>query len=147
MVNNEMLLGEPKTENGYRTIMMNNMTYDILQEHKAAQQKFIKEFMKSRYNKKKNLVFARDDGEYLHRSTCAKWLDKITEGSGYEFISLHSLRHACATLLLNNGVDLKVVSNHLGHHDIGITADVYCDVLRSQKLKVANVLDIVLEKD
>ena len=86
-------------------------------------------------------------GEYLHRSTCAKWLDKITEGSGYEFISLHSLRHACATLLLNNGVDLKVVSNHLGHHDIGITADVYCDVLRSQKLKVANVLDIVLEKD
>ena len=65
MVNNEMLLGEPKTENGYRTIMMNNMTYDILQEHKAAQQKFIKEFMKSRYNKKKNLVFARDDRRIL----------------------------------------------------------------------------------
>ena len=43
MVNNEMLLRvNLKTENGYRTIMMNNMTYDILQEHKDIQQKFIK---------------------------------------------------------------------------------------------------------
>lgn len=146
-VNREMILGEPKTENGYRTIMMNNMTYDILQEHKIQQEEFIKEFMKSRYNRKMNLVFARDNGEYLHRSTCSKWLENIIKGSSYEFISLHSLRHACATLLLNNGVDLKVVSNHLGHHDIGITADVYCDVLRSQKMKVANILDIVLEDD
>lgn len=146
-VNNQMILGEPKTENGYRAIMMNKMTYDILLEHKTKQQIFINDLMKSRYNIKRNLVFARDDGEYLHRATCAKWLQKIVNGSDYEFISLHSLRHACATLLLNNGVDLKVVSSHLGHHDIGITADVYCDVLRSQKLKVANVLDVVLEND
>ncbi|EHJ7843464.1 tyrosine-type recombinase/integrase [[Clostridium] innocuum] len=58
------------------------------------------------------------------------------------YIYLHSLRHACATLLLNNGIDLNVVSKHLGHHDIGITADIYRDVLLSQKKTVANPMSL-----
>jgi len=37
-------------------------------------------------------------------------------------------------------VDLKVVSEHLGHGDIGVTANVYADVLRSTKAKVANLI-------
>lgn len=144
-VDGNVILGEPKTKNGFRTIVMNNMTYEVLKEHQKHQKELISE-MRSRYNKKKNLVFARNDGEYLHRATVAKQLESVVKGSTYEYISLHSLRHACATLLLNSGVDLKVVSNHLGHHDIGITADVYCDVLQSQKVKVAQVMDIILDK-
>ena len=33
----------------------------------------------------------------------------------------HSLRHACATHLINNGISLKEISNHLGHTDIEAT--------------------------
>lgn len=36
-------------------------------------------------------------------------------------ITVHSLRHANATLLLMNGVDLKIVSAHLDHNDIQTT--------------------------
>ncbi len=55
------------------------------------------------------------------------------------------INHINATLLLNSGVDLKVVSEHLGHCDIGVTANVYADVLKSTKAKVANLIELKLE--
>jgi site-specific recombinase XerD len=43
-------------------------------------------------------------------------------------------------LLLNSGVDLKVVSEHLGHSDISVTADIYADVLAETRRKTADVI-------
>lgn len=54
----------------------------------------------------------------------------------------HTVRNA--TLLLNSGVDLKVVSDHLGHCDIGVTANIYADVLKSTKAKVADHVSLKL---
>ncbi len=54
------------------------------------------------------------------------------------------MRHLNATLLLNNGVDLKVVSDHLGHSDISTTANIYADVLKSTKAKVADLIALKL---
>lgn len=41
----------------------------------------------------------------------------------FEDMTLHQLRHCNATMLLNSGIDLKVVSEHLGHCDVNITAE------------------------
>ncbi|PON13755.1 hypothetical protein C2W62_32695 [Candidatus Entotheonella serta] len=41
----------------------------------------------------------------------------------------HYLRHTCATLLLQQGVHAKVVSELLGHSSIGLTLDTYSHVL------------------
>ena len=60
-------------------------------------------------------------------------------------MTLHKFRHCNATILLNIGVDLKVVSEHLGHCDIGVTANIYADVLKSTKAKVANLVTLKLE--
>ncbi len=40
---------------------------------------------------------------------------------------------------------MKVVSEHLGHCDIGVTANIYADVLKSTKAKVANLVTLKLE--
>ena len=56
-------------------------------------------------------------------------------------MTLHKLRHCNATLILNSGVDLKVISEHLGHCDIGVTANIYADVLQKQKVSLAATLD------
>jgi integrase len=40
-------------------------------------------------------------------------------------VGLHTLRHSAATVMLTNGVPLKVVSEILGHASIAITGDVY----------------------
>ena len=56
-------------------------------------------------------------------------------------MTLHCLRHSNATLLLNSGVDLKVVSEHLGHSDVGTTANIYTDVLDNMKRKTAEIIE------
>lgn len=44
-------------------------------------------------------------------------------------IRFHDLRHTHATLLLRQGVHVKVVSERLGHSTVGITLDTYSHVL------------------
>jgi site-specific recombinase XerD len=49
-------------------------------------------------------------------------------------VRFHDLRHAAATLMLASGIDLKVVSELLGHSTIATTANVYAGVLDSVKV-------------
>lgn len=61
--------------------------------------------------------------------------------------SVHFLRHANATLLLMNDVDLKIVSAHLDHSNISITADIYADVLQEKQKYISQLIDLQLEDD
>lgn len=94
-----------------------------------------------------NLVFAGNTGNYINRHTVSARLASIKKGTDYESISVHFLRHANATLLLMNDVDLKIVSAHLGHSDINITADTYTDVLHARQNFVADLVDLNLEDE
>lgn len=51
------------------------------------------------------------------------------EAAGLPPIRLHDLRHVAATLMLAAGIDIKVVSETLGHSDTRITRDTYQSVL------------------
>lgn len=55
--------------------------------------------------------------EYQFRRMLASW--------DFPTIRFHDLRHSYATLMLDHGVDLKIISDVLGHSDIAITADTY----------------------
>ena len=50
---------------------------------------------------------------------------KILKDAGLEHLRFHDLRHTFATMALQNGVDVKTVSNMLGHYDAGFTLSVY----------------------
>lgn len=53
---------------------------------------------------------------------------------------MHGLRHTHATMLLEAGVPLKVVSERLGHSSVSITADTYQHVLDHMQDKAAEAL-------
>jgi integrase len=55
--------------------------------------------------------------------------DLLVAASSLPPIRLHDLRHGAATLMLAAGVDVKVVSDTLGHSDTRITRDIYQSVL------------------
>ncbi|RZE94251.1 hypothetical protein C0L86_21960 [Streptomyces sp. SCA2-2] len=54
--------------------------------------------------------------------------------AGLRSIRFHDLRHSTATLLLEQGVELVVIKELIGHAHIGVTATVYAHVrLRLQR--------------
>lgn len=57
---------------------------------------------------------------------------------------LYDLRHTCATLLLQRGVHIKVVSERLGHKDIAMTLRTYAHVLPSMQQDAVMKLDDLL---
>ena len=59
----------------------------------------------------------------------------------------HALRHTFATLLLYNGVDIKTVSELLGHSDVNITYNTYIHVIKEQKAKAVASLPNLIHKD
>lgn len=54
---------------------------------------------------------------------------------------IHSLRHTFATTLILNGEDIKVVSELLGHSDVGTTMRTYYHTIEKQKNKAVHKLD------
>ena len=81
------------------------------------------------------MVFTSVCGNYKDRSYLNTSFKKILCGSEFEFMTLHCLRHSNATLLLNNGIDIKIVSEHLGHSNISTTGNIYTAVLASSRKK------------
>ncbi len=65
-------------------------------------------------------------------------LVRRVKASGLPRIRFHDLRHTFATLALQAGVPLKVVSDILGHKNISITADLYSHVIPAMQEDAAS---------
>ncbi len=102
-------------------------------------------YLKNVYQNK-NLVFTNPFGDFIHRNSVGTRLNKINQGTDYEYIPVHFLRHVNATLLLMNNVDIKVVSAHLGHNIYLSPLIIYAYVFNSMNQKVAQHIDFDLEK-
>jgi integrase len=61
-------------------------------------------------------------------------------------VTFHDLRHTHATWLLESGVDLKTVSQRLGHSSITVTADVYSHVTRRMQKDAVNKLEKMMQE-
>lgn len=72
-----------------------------------------------------NLVFTNSVGAPVHPTHALKRFQRLMKGAGLPPIRLHDLRHTYATMLIEAGVPIKVVSELLGHSSIEITLRVY----------------------
>lgn len=73
-------------------------------------------------------VFVTEFGEPCDPRNALRALQSAARVAGLPNIGLHTLRHTAATVMLEGGVPMKVVSEILGHQGIAITADVYSHV-------------------
>jgi integrase len=80
------------------------------------------------------LVFTTPNGRPLDPGNLTRRFRRLLHKTGLRTIRFHDLRHSTATLLLEQGVDLVVIKELLGHAHIGVTAGVYAHVrLRLQR--------------
>jgi integrase len=59
-------------------------------------------------------------------------------------VRFHELRHTCATLLLERGVPVKMVSEMLGHASVGITLDLYAHVTETMQHQAVAAMEAAL---
>lgn len=86
-------------------------------------------------------------GDYVSRNSLSNRFKQMVADTPISFMTLHMLRHSNASLLINHGVDIKIVSEHLGHNEIGTTADIYADVFASTKIATASLIDEALKEE
>ncbi|MBO1515674.1 tyrosine-type recombinase/integrase [Metabacillus bambusae] len=91
-------------------------------------------------------LFCNEDGTHFYPTTPTTWWRRFTKRAGVRFIRLHDLRHTSATLLINQGVHAKIISDRLGHSDIRITMNTYGHALQKADQEAANKLNDIFTK-
>ncbi|MEU4368232.1 site-specific integrase [Micromonospora chersina] len=76
------------------------------------------------------LFFVRPDGRAWHPNSVTQRFRRLVKQAGLPPIRLHDVRHGAATLALDAGVDIKVVSDQLGHSTTTLTRDTYQSVVK-----------------
>lgn len=77
----------------------------------------------------------------LDYDAVTKWFRAWQPRVGLDKIRFHDLRHTHATLLLYQGIDIKTISERLGHSNIGITMNIYTHVVRELDTNAAKAID------
>ena len=135
----EWFLGPTKTKTSERALKLGAYTKELLLKHKAEQNK-LKAIVGDNWVYP-NLVFTSVIGNYYDRSYVNRALKKILTNNDIPPISAHGLRHSNASLMINNGIDVKAVSEHLGHCNIAITGDIYSHIFEEYKTRIAQCLE------
>lgn len=97
------------------------------------------------FNNKNLFVFTDAIGQPMKYSTLSGHLKNILQSHGLPDIRFHDLRHSFATLSLENGDDIKVVSEALGHATTAFTMDVYSHVTDTMKKRSSDRMQAYID--
>jgi integrase len=128
----------PKTKNGFRTIKLGDEMVELLNQHFVLQ---LDERATARKWENLGLIFPSVVGTPLNPPNVVREFRSLLKRAGLPKIRFHDLRHTAASLMLNNGVDVLVVSRRLGHSKASITLDVYGHLIPSGQEKVAHLIE------
>lgn len=141
-------INTPKTKAGVRNIpMMDFVKEAFLLEKKNQEESGIS--CRASVDCYTDFIFINRFGDVQHQGTLNKAIRRIIRDCNDEVFlktkkkdpvllppfSCHSLRHTFTTRLCEEGVNIKVIQDILGHKDISTTLDIYADVTKDLKKK------------
>lgn len=89
-------------------------------------------------------MFCHPDGKAFHQERPYLWFRAFLKKNKLRYIRFHDLRHTSATLLINQGVHAKIISERFGHGNINTTMNVYGHALRSADQSAADKFEKIL---
>jgi len=132
----------PKTKAGVRRIDLGENTLRILREHR--QRQFTQMQLVGEKWQENDLIFPSEIGTAFDRDNLLRRFKRILKDAGLPAIRFHDLRHTGASLMLNNGIPVMIVSRRLGHARPSITLDVYGHLIPGKQKEVAMLMDQLL---
>ena len=105
-----VVVTEPKTEGSVRDIPISSIVLEQLKEQKVYDSEY---------------VFPKRDGEGYDNRSIQKHFEKLAKRLEIQNKSFHTLRHTFATNALESGMDIKTLSEILGHSDVTTTLNYY----------------------
>ncbi len=143
-IRKEFIIKEPKTLHSKRAVSLSPSLATLLREYREDQELMRKQMGSTLNNE--DFVFSWPDGRPMDPDVVTQAFHRIAGQAGLKNIRLHDLRHTHATLMLKAGVHPKVVSERLGHANIGITLDTYSHVLPGIQEAAAERFDRIFEE-
>lgn len=140
---NGIIIKQPKTDSGIRTIAISETLVNELKKHKIKQMenkmKFGNEYEDN------NMVCCYEDGHLFNPKRFSAKFNELLKKNKLPHIRFHDLRHSHASLLVKMGIQPKEISSRLGHSNIGITMDLYSHVYEEVDREVADRFDKLIK--
>jgi integrase len=139
-------IGPPKTKTALRDIQgIDPHLLAALREHRVRQNE--RRLALGAAWQDNDLVFPTAIGTPVNPNNLARDYNRWVQQAGVPRIRIHDHRHTHASLLLQMGTDVKVVSERLGHSRASITMDVYSHVTSRQHVEAGDRIGAALFGD
>lgn len=135
-----------KTESSTRTVVITPGLVGVLKVHREEMMERAKRLGKEW--SETDLVFPNTRGNMVHIRNLQASLYKIFSKAGIKGATMHTLRHTYATRCFEAEVDIKAISEQLGHANVKTTYNIYVHLLKDTKAKEIaklNGIDKLLE--
>ncbi len=133
----------PKTRRSRRVVDLDPVTVETLQRHRSRQRE--QHLALGVTATASDRVFTGDLGEPLRPNSVGQAFRRLVVSADVPVIRLHDLRHTHASHLLRAGVNVKVVSDRLGHASVSFTLDTYGHVMPGQQAEAAAAAAALLD--
>ena len=140
-----LILEPPKTNAGRRMVDLDSSTVEVLAEHRRAQAE-TRAMMREAYDHR-GRVFADAIGDWVHPQRLYTTVKSYGRRVGHGSMSVRSLRHFHASLMLQNRENIVVVSKRLGHANVSITSDIYAHALPGWQKQAAEAFAKAMDAD
>ncbi|KMY43397.1 hypothetical protein AC622_03290 [Bacillus sp. FJAT-27916] len=120
-----LIVKDLKTKKSKRQISISPYVVKVLTEHRQVQGREKSQFFGYR---EEGIVFPTNKGMYKDPNNILRTFNRYIEKAEVPKITIHDLRHLHATLMLESGVNPKIVAERLGHSRVGVTLDLYSHV-------------------
>ena len=132
----------PKSRRSRRVIDLDADTVALLKRHRTTQLEMYLRLGATA--SASDRVFTNEIGTPIRPDSVGQAFVRLVKESGIPLIRLHDLRHTHASHLLLAGINIKVVSERLGHSSVSFTLDTYAHVMPGQQAEAASAAAALL---
>ncbi|HBF7900521.1 tyrosine-type recombinase/integrase [Clostridioides difficile] len=136
----EFELTSPKTKTSIRDIRIGDTLSKVLKEEKLNQKKQKIKLGKWYTETEYDWVCRKKDGSFVNHNNIDACVRTINKKLNLDF-NFHCLRHTHATLLLENGANIKYIQQRLGHSQLSTTMDTYSHVTSKMESETIDILE------